>query len=260
MRVSKALTLLVASAPLALADPKITSPAAGATVAAGTTITVTWADSGEPPSVADLTTYTLQLFAGTNAVNAPVKSLPVAQFAAGNSITLTVEPTIGGSTKNAYFIGLLSVAKAGGTVQSFSDRFTLSGMTAEFPANIKAALAAGVPSTAGPPKINNVVAAGANPPGVADAGAWAIPYNKQTGLTRYAPMQPVPPTSITATNTAPLWPTSAVQFAATHMPIPTVVTTLTQANTFSVSSHANTAASASAPVDDMHKFLNRWKD
>jgi hypothetical protein len=53
-------------------------------------------------------------------------------------------------------------------------------------------------------------------------------------------MQPVPPTAITATNTSPLWPTSSVVFASTFLPIPSIVTTLTQANTFSVSSHANT--------------------
>jgi hypothetical protein len=53
-------------------------------------------------------------------------------------------------------------------------------------------------------------------------------------------MQPVPLTAITATNTSPLWPTSSVVLASTFLPIPSIVTTLTQANTFSVSSHANT--------------------
>jgi hypothetical protein len=37
-----------------------------------------------------------------------------------------------------------------------------------------------------------------------------------------------------------LWPTSSVVFASTYLPIPSIVTTLTQAGTFSVSSHANT--------------------
>lgn len=171
----------------------------------------------------------------------------------------------------------MSVAKAGGTITTYSDRFSLSGMTAEFPANVKTALAAGVPGTAGPLTDNKVAAAVPNAPGAAAAGDYGIPYNQQTGLTRFAPMQPVPKKTITATNTAPLWPTSAVQFAKTHLPIPSIVTTLTQAQTFSVASHANTvwpflgiglatilmldqAAPASSPVDDMHKFLNRWKD
>jgi hypothetical protein len=48
--------------------------------------------------------------------------------------------------------------------------------------------------------------------------------------------------------------------ATTFLPIPSQVTTLTQANTFSVSSHANTAAAASSPTNDMQRFLNRWKD
>lgn len=101
MHLSKALTFLMASAPLAFAAPKITIPAPGTTFPAGQPIKVTWVDSGEPPALADLTDYTLQLFAGTNAVNVPVFSLPVAKFAAGNSITLTVAPNVGGVTKNA---------------------------------------------------------------------------------------------------------------------------------------------------------------
>src|SRR5665213_310756 len=98
----------------------------------------------------------------------------------------------------ASFLGMLSVATAGGTVWNYSDRFTLTGMTGTFSATVAAAVLA-VSGTAGPDTVNNVVAAGAAA-GTAAAGAWGTPYNLQTGLTKYAPMQPVPPTAITATN------------------------------------------------------------
>jgi hypothetical protein len=62
-------------------------------------------------------------------------------------------------------------------------------------------------------------------------------------LTRYAPMIPQPPTKITATNTKPLYPTSSVQIAKSHLPIPKVQTTITQSQTFSVSSRENTVCS-----------------
>jgi hypothetical protein len=139
------------------------------------------------------------------------------------------------------FLGMISTATAGGTVTNFSNRFTLTGMTGTFSAAVTASLAA-VSGTSGPATVNNVLAAGAAAGGTGTAaeGAWGTPYNEQEGLTRYAPMQPVPPTAITATNTSPLWPTSSVVFASTFLPIPSIVTTLTQANTFSVSSHANT--------------------
>jgi hypothetical protein len=138
------------------------------------------------------------------------------------------------------FLGMLSVATAGGTVWNYSNRFTLTGMTGTFSATVAAAVLA-ISGTTGPDTVNNVVAAGAAA-GTAAAGAWGTPYNLQTGLTKYAPMQPVPPTAITATNTAPQWPTSSVPLASTFLPIPSIVTTLTQANTYSASSHANTVS------------------
>ena len=134
---------------------------------------------------------------------------------------------------------MISTATAGGTVTSYSSRFTLTGMTGVFSAAVTTALAS-VSGTTGPAAVNNVAGTAGTATGAADAGAWGTPYDEQTGLTKYAPMQPVPPTSITATNTSPLWPTSSVSFAATFLPIPSIVTTLTQANTFSVSSYANT--------------------
>ncbi len=137
----------------------------------------------------------------------------------------------------------MSTATAGGTVTNFSNRFTLTGMTGTFSAAVTAALK-DVVGTTGPDRINQVAAAApAAGAGAAAAGAWGTPYNEQEGLTRYAPMQPVPGTKITATNTAPLWPTSSVVLASTFLPVPSIVTTLTQAGTFSVSSHANTVGS-----------------
>ena len=91
------------------------------------------------------------------------------------------------------FLKVQSVAAAGGTVINYSDRFTLSGMTGAFPPDVVAANAA-VKGTAGPPTVNQV--AGANAP-AAGTGEFAVPYTLQTGPTKFAPMQPVPPTKIT---------------------------------------------------------------
>jgi hypothetical protein len=130
---------------------------------------------------------------------------------------------------------MLSVATAGGTVWNYSTRFTLTGMTGVFSPAVQTAVA-GVSGTTGPNTVNRVAANA----GLAPAGEWGTPYNLQTGLTKYAPMQPVPPTKITATNTSPLWPTSSVSLASTFLPIPSVLATIVQGNTFKVSSHANT--------------------
>jgi hypothetical protein len=131
-------------------------------------------------------------------------------------------------------------AAGGGQVINYSDRFTLSAMTGTFAPDILAAIQAS-PGTKGP-----VGGAAAPPPPPPAAGAppggdaFAVPYNLQTGLTRYAPMQPLPPKTITATNTSPLWPTSSVPVAVTFLPIPTIQTTITQPLTYAFTSHANT--------------------
>lgn len=133
---------------------------------------------------------------------------------------------------------MISVARAGGTVINYSSRFSLTGMTGTFPPQVIAGVGT-VSGTNGPATENNVAQAA---PGGAQqaAGAFGTPYTLQTGLTRYAPMQPQPPKTITAKNPTPLWPTSAVQFATTFLPRPSQVTTLTQSGTFSVSSMENT--------------------
>ena len=124
---------------------------------------------------------------------------------------------------------------------NYSNRFTLSGMTGVFSAAVITALGT-VSGTAGPPTVNNVAAA-APAAGPATTGTEAeVAYTAQTGTIRYAPMQPVPGTKITATNTAPLFPTSAVVLASTYLPIPSIVSTITVAQTFSVASHANTVS------------------
>jgi len=140
------------------------------------------------------------------------------------------------------FLKMISVATAGGTITNFSPRFSLTGMTGSFPPNVLTGLKT-VTGTAGPATENNVAAAnpGAGAGGPQGAG-FAVPYTLQTGLTKYAPMQPLPPTKITAQNASPLWPTSAVTYAQTWLPRPSQVTTFTQSFTGSVSSMENTVS------------------
>jgi len=100
-------------------------------------------------------------------------------------------------------------------------------------------------STDSVPATQNTVALGAAPGGAAGApgadGPFGISYQFQTtGLTKYAPMQPKPGTKITARNTAPLFAASPFTVATTFLPLPSQVTTITQAVTYSASSRENT--------------------
>lgn len=131
---------------------------------------------------------------------------------------------------------MVSAATVGGTVINYSKRFTLTGMTGTFPQPVLDGLK-NVKGTDGPPTQNEV--AGGNPAKSAADGPWAVPYTLQTGLTRYAPMQPLPPTKITVDKATPLFPTSAVTFAKTWLPPASIQTTLTQSATYVINSRAN---------------------
>jgi hypothetical protein len=65
-RLLLSLAAVAAVVPFAIAAPKFSSPAVGATLKAGEVIEVKWDDSGDSPKQTDLLTYTLFLCAGGN--------------------------------------------------------------------------------------------------------------------------------------------------------------------------------------------------
>lgn len=70
------LPFLLAFTTSVLAYPQISSPAAGSSIPAGT-ITVKWTDNGDAPSISQLQTYTMTLFAGGNNAGVDSVSTPV---------------------------------------------------------------------------------------------------------------------------------------------------------------------------------------
>jgi hypothetical protein len=139
---------------------------------------------------------------------------------------------------------MMAVGKTGGILTTYSDRFSFSGMKGTFPPDVKKG-AAGITDTKGPATDDKTVKAGQDPAGaVPQAGDYDVEYTMQTGLTRYAPMQPVPLTKVTAKGTPkPMFPTSSVVIAKTRLPIPKVQTTITQSQTYLVKSRENTVRS-----------------
>jgi hypothetical protein len=140
------------------------------------------------------------------------------------------------------FFMIKSTAAKGGTVTNFSPRFSLSGMTGKFPPEVIKGMD-GVTGTDGPARLDETSdGAAANP---AD-GDYGVEYTMQTGPTRYAPMQPIPPTKITKKEAKPLHPTSAFTIATTFLPPPKIhQTTITQSQTYSVKSRENTVSNLS---------------
>lgn len=81
---------------------------------------------------------------------------------------------------------------------------------------------------------------GAGAGAAAGVKGYTVPYNLQTGPTRYAPMAKKPGTSITARTASPQYPTSDYQVATTYLPPATVEITVTAPRTYSTSSIENT--------------------
>lgn len=140
---------------------------------------------------------------------------------------------------------MISTAKDGGTVTNYSPRFTITGLTGVTnPKYVQQVNELGG-TTSGPDTVNDVVpkADPVAPAPVAPAAAgFDVPYNRQEGPTKYAPMQPVPPTKITAQGKpTPLFPTSAFNIAKGKLPpAQQVISTVTASQTFSVQSIENT--------------------
>lgn len=174
---------------------------------------------------------------------------------------------------------MLCLASDGGTVSVFSDRFTITGMTGELePEYANAAEGLG---TTGPENVNNVANAGVEEPAGDDgppASLFEIQFGEQTGLTRYAPMQPIAPTKITKKEASRMHPTSSYDVAKTFLPPASIQTTVTQKQTNTVKSIENTVSLITAsqskktvlihrqvppvasPSNDLAKFMARWKD
>lgn len=144
---------------------------------------------------------------------------------------------------------MISVASQGGTVTTYSDRFSLTGMTGTTPQNfVDAATAAG---TKVPEMVDGTANDAAANPAAGAAGDPDTPYSLQSGVIRYAPMQSVPPTKITKKDTKPLYPTSSYKIATAFLPTPVPTKTITASQTFSADSMENTVSVA---VDCLKKI------
>jgi hypothetical protein len=177
---------------------------------------------------------------------------------------------------SSSYLQMVSVGIDGGTDIVYSARFGLTGMTGVFTAlQQQGVTAAGSDTSFVPPAAHQLVTAVAGAGTAAAApvtGMFDVAYNQQTGLIKYAPMQPIPGTKITAKTPTPLNPTSAFTIFKTYAPPASVTFTVTESQTMSHSSynsfpqyHANkTAIQASAATQptaaDMKRYLNRWRD
>jgi hypothetical protein len=100
MRVPFLTALHLALSSTVFADVKFTSPAPGDIVAGGGALTVKWIESGDSPSISDLSTYQLFLCAGGNDDASSIQLEVITTqglFANGNEAEGTVMAGLGAS-------------------------------------------------------------------------------------------------------------------------------------------------------------------
>ncbi|KAF2725977.1 hypothetical protein K431DRAFT_280706 [Polychaeton citri CBS 116435] len=251
---------------------KFTSPAGGATFAAGASFDVEWADDGGSPDLSQLGTIAaIQIYFGGKNIGNDAVAVGACTTAADQEVsvkTIQCNAPAGASAQsvtNGFFLGMTSNIVDGGTIINFSSRFSVTGLIGTNAPTTAAVTAAG--AIAGvddvPAEINSA-SNNAAASGTVAEGVFGTPYQSQTGLTKYAPMQPIPPTKITAKGYSRLYPTSKFSIASNWMPPPSILTTITASQTSTVQSIENTVAPVPGPSAsrdaDMAKYLARWKD
>ncbi|KAF7594290.1 hypothetical protein BBP40_009690 [Aspergillus hancockii] len=257
MRLTRSLLFVFFLLSTALADVEFTAPTGGTVIKSGDIVTAHWKDSGESPRISQLVQYDLYLSAGGDTLGSRelyqedvAVLIKDGVFARGNSVSFKIDPKVGGNKPNAYSLKMVA-SGPDAFVINYSDRFTLVDMTGAFSPHLE----------------NDIIS-----PNAVDmqqelrkrqaVGAYTIPYQLQTGPTRYAPMAKKPGSTIPANKSpTPQFPTSAYDIATAYLSVPTVQTTVSATLTYSASSIENTASPAPHPHDEkMKRFLERWKD
>ncbi|RAL15031.1 putative beta-1,6-glucan biosynthesis protein (Knh1) [Aspergillus homomorphus CBS 101889] len=261
MKVTHSILFLFALLPQALADVEFVFPSPSAILRTGDVLTAQWRESGRLPHISELIHYDLYLcvggeLAGTHEVAVLLSKDTV--FARGNSISFKLDPSISGNTTDTYFLKMISWGPDASVI-NFSKDFTITNM-------------AGPNSTSvsqGPsPTIDDFAISDGDliePVELrkrqVDGEAFTVPYQLQTGPTRYAPMAKKPASTIPARSPTPQFPASAYTIATTYLPPATVEITIAASVTYSVVSIENTASPAPHLHDaQMKRYLERWKD
>ncbi len=145
---------------------------------------------------------------------------------------------------------MISASLDGGTITTYSPRFSLTGMTGTFAPAIERA-ARQITGTHSLETQNNIVRRAADPQGAVPANpaaapaiqaSYSLPYGQQDGAVKYAPMQGHAGTKITAVSASLRYPTSSYSVYTTFAPPPKQVTTQTMPVTFSIQSYENTVS------------------
>ncbi|KAG7890466.1 hypothetical protein KL925_004423 [Ogataea polymorpha] len=220
------------------ADVEPVSPSEGDTFTVdGSTVkfNVTFKDDGESPNIKDALSFTLLLMTGPNddiEQRASLASSITLSDLDDNTYQASVEASVGAD--GYYYVQIYADYGSQSYTIHYTDRFKLEGMTGTLKTS----------GTGDPPEAQQIsVQQSIN-------SAWfTIPYTKQTGKTRYAPMQTQPGSKVTATTWSRRFPASSVTYYSTISGTPVVYSTITAGWSYTMSSLTNYATPAPFPSE-----------
>ena len=241
---------------IALADISITKPEAGDTYSPSSgevTIPIQFSDNTDYPTVSDVNLFKIKICTGpSGAMNCPysiTQKLSPAQLKKTISTeddstvlygyNVTFSSSVVGSGQ--YFLQINGLVDANNYAIHYSPRFLLKNMAGSVGTNTYTGLTA-------PAAQYNLPKKGAG--GSIDSRSFTIPYTLQTGISRFAPMQMQPNTTVTKTTWTNKYPTSAVTYYSTMRKSFQQKTTITPGWSYTFISDYNYATVAACPSDN----------
>lgn len=248
------ITLLIISffTSIVLADVSIIAPLAFTLYTPDDTgmvnIDIQWIDNGATPLQEDITYFTFTLETGANDAIQPVKTLAkrvslenvkVVTDALDNTIysySVSFSSSVYGNGQ--FYIQVFAMVQSQGNTIHYTPRFFLQNMTGKRIASITDTIE---------PQPQTAIAAAGQTQATIDSRSFTVPYTKQTGISRFAPMQTQPPKKMSLTKWTRKYLTSAVTFFKSARKSLDQSTTITPGKTYTFTSDVNYATPALFP-------------
>ncbi|AJR68076.1 AHL_G0028290.mRNA.1.CDS.1 [Saccharomyces cerevisiae] len=235
-----------------LGDVNVVSPNSKATFSPSggvVSIPVEWMDNGAYPPLSKITYFTLSLCTGPNTnincvatIASKVSPSDLTQDDKLYSYTAEFASTLTGNGQ--YYIQVYAQVDGQGNTIHYTPRFELTSMGGTTAYTYSGTIEPTPQTSIQTTTTNNAQAT------TIDSRSFTVPYTKQTGTSRFAPMQMQPNTKVTATTWTRKFATSAVTYYSTFGSLPEQATTITPGWSYTISSGVNYATPASMPSDN----------
>lgn len=234
-----------------LGDVVVVTPEEGATFSgsSGTvSIKVSWTDNGAYPPLEKFTMYTFVLEYGPNLQIVPVanlkKNVSPSDITVDDDGTYSYTVTFPSDTagNGQFYIQVYAVDGSEGNTIHYSPRFFLTSMAGGTSFTYSDTI-----QPVGQTAINTDTAQAS---ASIDTRSFTVPYTMQTGISRFAPMQMQPGSTMTATTWTRKFATSAVTYYSTFRTSLDQLTTLTPGWSYTLPSGINMATPAAYPTNN----------